>query len=223
MQACNICGGASFAGGPNNRMSKTGRPPRCTSCQSLERHRAARATISLLHDADFCDYRVLQVSNDRCAERDWFSSFEVSVYGTDTSIDLQKIDRGTGTYDMVICNHVMEHVPYDNSALNEMSRVIKASGFVFLTVPDPANISITSDWGYPREDQHGHYRVYGRDIEDRLRRYIPHRWVLSLDTEDPVTNVQDMVYFILKSAVGVARILSKLPNSKVVSKPDVII
>lgn len=38
---CPICGGSTFAPGPNNRMVD-GKPPTCKTCNSLERHRALK-------------------------------------------------------------------------------------------------------------------------------------------------------------------------------------
>jgi SAM-dependent methyltransferase len=219
--ACNICGNATFGGGPGNRVSRSGKLPRCSSCQSLERHRAARAAFDLLNDDDFAEFDVLQFSRDRSAEASWFRSYEVSEYGSKTSLDLQKIDRPTGRYDMVICNHVMEHVPYDNAALNELTRVVKTNGFVFLTFPDPANIARTTDWGYPRKDQHYHFRIYGKDVEERFKAYIPHRWVLRAPIADPATGVDDLIYFLAKSHVGALRVMGRVPNTVVIQRPEV--
>ena len=219
-KTCNICGGKSFAGGPNNRMSQNGTPPRCETCQSLERHRVARSALSQMRTDKFLEMDVLQFSMDRCVEDDWFKSRFVSVYGTETSLDLQKIDRETGQYDLLICNHVIEHVKYDNAALNEMCRVIKDDGLVFLTFPDPANVKETSDWDYPKEEKHGHYRIYGEDVVDRFLAYIPHRWVLSEIIADPVTGVDDQVFFLTKSSAGSFAVLEKFPNATVINRPD---
>lgn len=216
---CNICGGTDFGPGPGGRSSQSGKPPQCLACLSLERHRTARAAISKLRTDDFKTFNVLQISQDRCVESGWFAEHYISVYGTDTSIDIQKIDRDTGTYDLVICNHVLEHVPYDNAALLELCRIIKDDGFVFLTFPDPANIASTKDWGFPREDLHGHYRLYGRDVEDLLRTHLPNRWVLCQSVLDPATDVPDLVYFLAKTSKGAIRVVEKYPDADVICRP----
>lgn len=220
--ACDICGCTEFGAGPGGRMSRSGLPPRCTRCQSLERHRVARAAFDILRDDDFKHFSVLQFSQDRSAEPSWFASHEVSVYGGKLSLDLQKIDRPDDTYDMVICNHVIEHVPDDAAAMRELVRVIKPTGFVFLTFPDPANIAKTNDWGFPRADQHDHYRIYGRDVEDRMRANIPNCWIMTSTVSDPVTGVRDLIYLLSKTPKGAARSIGRLPEIKIVTMPELV-
>lgn len=195
---CNICGHDIFAGGPNGRMSPSGLPPRCTKCQSLERHRIFRKIFLALKDTDFSAFKVLMFSSDPSVEPNWFSEFEYSKYEEKNSLDLQKIDRLSGSYDLVICNHVLEHVADDNAALNELGRIIKDNGFVFLSVPRPHHQLTTDDWGYPDKNQHYHYRNYGSDIVKRFKSYIPHIWVLSIIEDDNVTGLEDIVYFLVE-------------------------
>lgn len=78
------------------------------------------------------------------------------------------IDRPNAFYDLVICNHVLEHVKDDAAALLEMVRVVKFSGFLFLSFPDPERRPTTVEWDAPRDDQHGHWRVYGRDVNKKF-------------------------------------------------------
>lgn len=216
---CNICGGAEFGPGPGGRSSRSGHPPQCRSCLSLERHRTARAAMVELMTDEFSRFNVLQISEDRCVEPDWFSSHYVSVYGTSTSLDIQDIHRPSSTFDLVICNHVLEHVADDRAALRELTRVIKDDGFVFLTFPDPANRPVTSDWGFPREDQHGHYRMYGRDVEDLFRDTLSHRWVVSQEVADPATGVNDLIYFLAKTDAGAKRVLDCYSDAQIICRP----
>lgn len=215
---CNICGNDAFGNGPSSRLSATGLPPRCTRCQSLERHRLIREVMLKLKDPDFSGFHALQFSEDRTIEPAWFAHFERSIYQGENSLDLQKIDKESQTYDLVICNHVLEHVPYDNSALNELVRIIKIDGYVFLTVPSPSTKKTTSDWGYPKPEQHGHYRIYGADITEKFARYIPHIWVLSVCAIDPITGTEDIIFFLCRTNLGVQRILSKYKVANVIQE-----
>ncbi|MCR9196249.1 MAG: class I SAM-dependent methyltransferase, partial [Hyphomonas sp.] len=174
--------------------------------------------VELMSD-EFSRFNVLQISEDRCVEPDWFSSHYVSVYGTSTSLDLQDIHRPSGTFDLVICNHVLEHVADDRAALRELTRVIKDDGFVFLTFPDPANRPVTSDWGFPREDQHGHYRMYGRDVENLFRETLSHRWVVCQEVADPATGVNDLIYFLAKTDAGAKRVLNRYTEAQIICRP----
>jgi len=213
MKICNICGNNTFGSGPGGRMSFTGLPPRCEKCQSLERHRVYRKVFEQLVDERHKKLSFIQFSPDRTVEPDWFASHEVSVYGGDNSLDLQKINRESYQYDVVMCNHVLEHVPYDNAALNELLRITKQDGFVFLTVPSPLSQKTTNDWGYPKEDQHGHYRIYGKDFIEKLKCYLPHAWIASKQDIDEVTETEDIVFFLSHTQKGIDRIIDRLPDT----------
>ena len=218
MKVCNICGNNSFGGGPGGRMSLNGTPPRCEKCQSLERHRIYRKVFSSLIDESFKSLSFLQFSPDRTVDPNWFASYEVSIYGGDNSLDLQKIDRENNTYDIVMCNHVLEHVPYDNAALNELLRVTKKNGFCFLTVPSPMNQERTTDWGFPKEEQHGHYRIYGKDFEKQLTRYLPFAWIISKTEIDDVTETNDIIYFISETKKGLEKVSKLLSPINIIQK-----
>jgi predicted SAM-dependent methyltransferase len=90
-------------------------------------------------------------------------------------MDLSKTPIGSDTIDAVICIHVLEHIPADRIAIQEIFRVLKPGGWALISVPirldqttfeDP---SITSP-----EDRRqafgetGHFRYYGFDLLDRL-------------------------------------------------------
>jgi len=96
----------------------------------------------------------------------------------DVKLDVQDMPFGDGEFDVVICNHVLEHVPDDRKALLEIYRVLKTGGFALLQVPtnygvektyEDASVTDPSD----REKhfrQKDHYRLYGRDYLDRIRK-----------------------------------------------------
>jgi len=210
---CNICGGNSFGPGPGGRMSaETLLPPRCIHCQSLERHRAFRSAMNMLRSEDWRSKRVLQFSEDRAVDASWFDLHDVSVYGGENSLDLQAIDRDDESYDIVICNHVMEHVADDQAALKELYRVVRPNGFVFLSFPDPLRRQNTNDWGYPDGRQHGHYRVYGRDIYSRMIAVLPNATIYRSLAEDPVTKMKEMFFVFGKNPLEIDRLTARLPN-----------
>ena len=48
---------------------------------------------------------------------------------------LDKIPRKAGTYDVVLLTEVLEHVEYPQKVINEINRILKKGGKLFLTTP----------------------------------------------------------------------------------------
>lgn len=97
------------------------------------------------------------------------------------SPDVQRIDMldmpfNEGTFDLVIANHVLEHVADDVKALTEIRRVLKPGGHAILQTPYSAKLHHT--WQDPGIDtdaarlqaygQTDHVRLFGRDIFTRF-------------------------------------------------------
>jgi SAM-dependent methyltransferase len=92
-------------------------------------------------------------------------------------IDLQAIDFPNDSFDLIICHNVIEHVPDDRKGLTEMFRVLRPGGVALISAP------IVDAWKFTYEDpavveawdrdlhfnQDDHYRIYGRDLYDRIR------------------------------------------------------
>lgn len=78
-------------------------------------------------------------------------------------MNLENINRASDSYDVVICNHILEHIRDDRRAFREIMRILKTTGLFQFTVPLPQTRAVTKEWGYP-DHPHGHYRLYGRDL-----------------------------------------------------------
>jgi len=93
-------------------------------------------------------------------------------------MDITDIQYADNSFDVIICNHVLEHVMADHQAMSEIFRVLKPGGWAILQVPVDRNRettfenpSITS----PRDRERlfgkdDHVRVYGLDYKDRLEK-----------------------------------------------------
>lgn len=94
-------------------------------------------------------------------------------------MDIHQIPFEENTFDVVLCNHVLEHVADDIKAMSEINRVLKPNGFAILQVPFFTPIpdvtfednTITD----PRErerifGQDDHVRKYGHDYTKRMER-----------------------------------------------------
>jgi SAM-dependent methyltransferase len=217
---CPICGSTTFVPGPKGRRAPNGKLPRCAGCQSLERHRMFRLMFQRLGTEHFRGVDAIQFSPDPTLDPRWFRRFELSVYGEGESLDIQAIDRPDSTYGLVACSHVLEHVADDCAALHELLRIAAPDGLLWLVVPDPFREEKTRDWGFPKPEKHGHYRVYGADIAERFRRYIPKQPVYAFLGEDPVTGERDGCFLLPKSAPWRQRIEAQLaPDSRLFAGP----
>jgi SAM-dependent methyltransferase len=91
--------------------------------------------------------------------------------------DITDIPFEPDSFDVVLCNHVLEHIPDDRRAMSELYRVMKKGAWAILQVPIDYNrektyedFSITDPCGRTKAfGQHDHVRWYGRDYADRLR------------------------------------------------------
>jgi len=91
-------------------------------------------------------------------------------------INILDIPYGENTFDLIICNHVLEHIPNDFDAMEELYRVLKMGGQAILQVPISKNLLQTfEDFSVidPQEreivfGQCDHVRIYGQDYADRL-------------------------------------------------------
>ncbi|MER2533954.1 MAG: methyltransferase domain-containing protein [Rhizobiaceae bacterium] len=210
---CPICGGTEFGPGPKGRRSPNGAMPRCAGCQSLERHRIFRIMFDRLGPENFAEWTAIQFSPDATIDPAWFAAHELSVYGGPTSLDIQRIDRPDAAYDLVACSHVIEHVGDDRAALHELLRIARTDGLLYLAFPDPFREAVTRDWGFPKPEKHGHWRVYGADVVERFRTYIPHQTVLAYHGEDPVTGEREGAFLLPKSAARKRWIEQRLGKS----------
>jgi len=93
----------------------------------------------------------------------------------DLRLDLEAISLADESRDMIIANHVLEHVD-DRAALAEIARVLRPGGQAVLTVPLVEGWDETYEVpGLPeaaralRYGDPDHRRFYGRDFRDRIR------------------------------------------------------
>jgi SAM-dependent methyltransferase len=156
----------------------------CPRCRSLERHRLL--WLFLKNKTDLFDggvKTVLHFAPEPCFKgrfenlkntRYIVSDFNSSDPGR--KIDITAIPLANQTIDVIICSHVLEHIPEDLKAMRECARVLKNSGWAILNVPvdyrkkntyeDPA---ITSRKDRTKHfGQEDHVRIYGRDYAERL-------------------------------------------------------
>ena len=81
--------------------------------------------------------------------------------------DIQALGFADDEFDLVVCNHVLEHVPDDGAAVRELARITAPGGVAVISVP--------GDWSrdttvvFPDDTFNGHHRDYGTDVVELLR------------------------------------------------------
>ena len=91
--------------------------------------------------------------------------------------DLQRLPVADASVDVVVCSHVLEHVPDDRAGLAELFRVLRPGGVAFVLVPVHHKMQQTytdPDAVTPEQQQvahwwAGHLRLYGLDFFDLVR------------------------------------------------------
>ena len=192
------------------RVSRSGDNPLCLECGSLERHRIFRQMLTAIRSHRFEGFRCLHIAPDRVVSADWFADYEPSYYGATNSLDLEDIDREDRSYDLVICNHVLEHVPDDTKALRELFRIVSPEGLIFLSVPSPTTREVTEDWGFADPERHEHYRIYGADFGQQLKSTLKRSSTLRVEGRDFVTGMTDVAFLVCRRRSVAEEILRDL-------------
>ena len=157
----------------------------CPYCFTLARHRTLWFYL-LEHTNLFSErLRVLHVAPEyalqrklrACPNLDYTSADLTSVEAMEY-MDITAIPYADKTVDVILCSHVLEHIPDDRKAMREICRILKPGGWAILLVPfDPNRATTLEDPSIvdPRErerlyGQPDHVRLYGKkDYIARLK------------------------------------------------------
>jgi ubiquinone/menaquinone biosynthesis C-methylase UbiE len=89
-------------------------------------------------------------------------------------MDITHIPMPDNHFDVILCSHVLEHVPDDRKAMSELLRVLKPGGWAIIQVPLRGDTTY-ENWDIVTEadrvthfGQKDHVRMYGHDILQRL-------------------------------------------------------
>ncbi len=119
-----------------------GRPAaRCPSCLSLERQRAIclclRSSLNGVPGARVLHFAPEPSVKALLAERPQLDYVSVDLYSADGMLrmDITQLGFPDDSFDLILCSHVLEHVPDDAIAISEMWRVLKPTGTAVIQVP----------------------------------------------------------------------------------------
>ncbi len=169
----------------------------CPICSSLERHRLTwlfleknnllsaqnkkEGKLKVLHVApELALFRnLLDLSKKNKIDYIPCDKFEEGYHypKITKNYDLTALPEADNSFDLVLCSHVLEHIPDDKKALQEIYRVLKPSGKAILLVPLDAKLEKTyEDFTIvsPEErlkafGQTDHVRMYGTDFDAKIK------------------------------------------------------
>lgn len=95
----------------------------------------------------------------------------------DVKADICDLPFNNESFDVVLCNHVLEHIKDDTTAMKEIFRILKKGGWAILQIPQDLNRDKTFEDDSitdPKErsqifGQYDHVRIYGLDYFDKLK------------------------------------------------------
>lgn len=156
----------------------------CPSCLSLERHRLLWLYLTRETDLLRRPQRILHIAPEVCLMKGLrrqaadYTTADLESPLAELHFDVQRIPLCDASCDVLICNHLLEHVDDDLRALGEFYRILRPGGWGILLSPvDRSRAETFEDDSIsdPAErtrifGQYDHRRIYGRDYGDRLRR-----------------------------------------------------
>lgn len=115
----------------------------CPNCMSTARE---RLVIAMLADIDIKEKKILHLSPEKnvysfikdkaiVTTADLLPGFYKTIDGTIQKQNATHFSFGDNSFDLVIGNHILEHIPNDKKAMKEIFRVLKPGGRAILQVP----------------------------------------------------------------------------------------
>lgn len=174
---CPVCAWTGPSLAPSRKPRRANRI--CPRCGSSERYRALELSLRARGTAPQ-GARLLEVAPihtvQHTAERLGYHYTSVDLQSQHARVlgDLCTLPFADGAFDLVVCFHVLEHIPRDVSAVRELARVVGPNGAAIVVVPRDIDRAVTFEdpdadpADYERlYGQSDHVRIYGADIMTR--------------------------------------------------------
>ncbi len=154
------------------------------STLSLERHRLL--WLYLQNETDFftTPKKVLHFAPEQAFYKRFrkqknldYTTTDLNSPLADVKADICNLPFKDEEFDVILCNHVLEHIPDDTKAMQELYRILKKGGMAILQIPQDLNREKTFEDNTITDrkerakifGQYDHVRIYGRDYFDKLR------------------------------------------------------
>ncbi len=154
------------------------------STLSLERHRLLWLFLKNKTDFFSKEYSVLHFAPEQAFHKRFqklknldYVTTDLNSPLADVKADICNLPFESNSFDVILCNHVLEHIPDDTRAMQELYRVLKPKGWGIFQIPQDLKREKTfeddsiTDRRKRAEifGQYDHVRIYGRDYFDKLR------------------------------------------------------
>ncbi|MET7258439.1 class I SAM-dependent methyltransferase [Dyadobacter fermentans] len=182
---CPVCNSKYRKFLPYGRNTSSRENALCPSCLSLERHRLMALYMKRKTNFYTANLKVLHVAPEYCFI-DRFEQMKNLDYITadiesplaKVKMDIHQIPFPENTFDVAICNHVMEHVDDYILAMSELYRVLKPGGWALIQSPQDMKYEVTYEDPTitdPKEReihflQNDHLRLFGRNYGKELEK-----------------------------------------------------
>jgi SAM-dependent methyltransferase len=154
------------------------------STLSLERHRLL--WLYLKNETDFFtkQQKVLHFAPEQAFYKRFrkmknldYTTTDLKSPLADVKADICDLPFQDNAFDVIFCNHVLEHIPDDTKAMQELFRVLKPNGMAILQIPQDLSREHTFEDNSITDrkerskifGQYDHVRIYGRDYFNKLR------------------------------------------------------
>lgn len=155
---------------------------RCPNCRSSDRECLVYLYLIRKTDKFKKSIKVLHVAPEAALQNKFKRNRKIKYYSVDLNsrladykMDIRHIDFEDNFFDLIICNHVLEHIADDHLALAELYQVLKSGGLAILQVPISSlektleNPDVKDPQAREKIfGQKDHVRIYGQDYPERL-------------------------------------------------------
>ncbi len=191
------------------------------STLSLERHRLL--WMFLINETDFftASHKVLHFAPEQAFYKRFrklknldYTTTDLNSPLADIKADICNLPFEDNSFDVILCNHVLEHIPDDTKAISELFRVMKPGGWGIFQIPQDLDRETTYEDDSITDKkqrakvfgQYDHVRIYGRDYFKTLEKAgfkvssVPYASQLSKEEVDRYRLAQREIIPLVKKA-----------------------
>ncbi|RIV67451.1 class I SAM-dependent methyltransferase [Flagellimonas aequoris] len=154
------------------------------STLSLERHRLLWLYLQKETDLFAAPHKLLHFAPEQAFYKRFkklknlgYTTTDLNSPLADVKADICNLPFDDNSFDVILCNHVLEHIPNDTKAMQELHRVMKPGGWGIFQIPQDLKREKTfeDDSITDKKErakifgQYDHVRIYGRDYFNKLR------------------------------------------------------